>query len=266
MGNKPPEEHLLYEGKVKLFYHDSVHRYYVERGGKKLPVPGVTTITGMLDKSRALVQWAANQTTRYVKENFDPTLYQFNPKHLDQVLEKARFEHREYKENAADIGRQAHDWLDFYFKTGIELAYPQNELVVNAIDAAKSWLAQHTITDIQTERKVYSRRFNYSGILDKKAVVDGEKAIIDWKSGNNIWPESRMQTAAYQYAIEEETKEKIDVRWLIHLDKDKGAFTPYRLPRKDFYKDFSGFRGALRLYLWQKKAKLEKQEDWMDEL
>jgi hypothetical protein len=56
----------------------------------------------------------------------------------------------------------------------------------------------------------------------------------------------RLQTAAYQHALQEEKGTKFDVRWIIRFDKKSGEFEA-----RSFYEfdlDFQGFSAALTLH------------------
>ena len=56
----------------------------------------------------------------------------------------------------------------------------------------------------------------------------------------------RMQTAAYQNALQEEKNMKFEVRWIVRFDKKTGDFEAK--PFYDFDLDFSGFVAAIKLH------------------
>ena len=68
------------------------------------------------------------------------------------------------------------------------------------------WTSQHDIEWIASERFVYSNKYNYVGICDAIAVIDGKRYLVDFKTSNRIRKlEYGMQTSAYVNAYVEET-------------------------------------------------------------
>jgi hypothetical protein len=47
----PFETLVHYNGEVTIKYDDKLHAYFREEDGKRILIPGVTTIVGMVDKS-----------------------------------------------------------------------------------------------------------------------------------------------------------------------------------------------------------------------
>lgn len=50
------------------------------------------------------------------------------------------------------------------------------------------------------ELRVYDKAMGYAGTLDRFGLVDGERAIVDIKSGSKLFPSTGPQTAAYAQA------------------------------------------------------------------
>lgn len=240
----------MYDGKVRLDYSDAAHAYYVtdsDNPDERFRVPSVTTICGIVDKSQALVPWAVNVTLDFLRKAILPD-QTYSDIELQTIFETAKRANRIVKQEAADIGTQVHNWLEKYFKTGIPPEASDDEQVQNGIKAALGWLDEHKVEPVAIEKKIYSRKYKYSGTLDKLAVVDDKLCLIDWKTSKYIYAEHRFQTAAYVAAYEEEIGEKIDSRWLIQLGKATGEFDPHRFPRSHQKRDFKAFVGALRVY------------------
>jgi hypothetical protein len=54
---------------------------------------------------------------------------------------------------------------------------------------------------LAAETKVYHRGpAAYAGTLDLLVRIDGEVAVVDIKTGRNVWPEAALQINAYAYA------------------------------------------------------------------
>lgn len=289
----------FYNGEVTLYYDDALHAYYTIEGGQKLLCPGCTTVTGMIDKSGPLTQWAANQTVEYARNHvkvvsryidLDGLSGDFvNLTDLEPILEKARFNYRTTQKTAQDIGKLAHLWLECHTKSLMraltvgDLPDTVNLPVIedgskaqNCVNAALDWFGKHKFKPLQAERKIYSRQYGYAGTFDWLAYVtpcgdlsccplemgSGEVlALGDFKSSKSIYDEYRAQLAAYQAAWEEEFPDQpIDCRIILHLGKDDGQFNAKVLTGfNQFSTDFDGFLGALATYNWLKQLELDRK-------
>lgn len=223
-----------------------------------MKAPSVTTVIGVIDKSGPLIPWAINQTVNYYRAALTPD-QSYPSIVLDTIHQQAKRAARDVKEEAADIGTQAHNWLETYFKNGFDPLQPEPEhpKVLNCVKAALAWLAEHHVTPIYNERRIYSRRFGYSGTMDMLAYVDGKLTICDWKSSKGLYKEFFLQTAAYSAAYTEETGTKIEQRILIRLGKEDGEFEPHVLPKGQQAKDFKAFKAALTIYRY-----LQAENKW----
>lgn len=294
--NGPVEILHFYNGEVELRYSDELHTYFIEENGKKFLVPNVSTVCGMIDKSGPLTQWAANMTTDYIRENLEKTYhgewtnilqlvraeqgaYLIDPVKFNVLLEEARFNFRTVSKQATDIGKIAHKWLENYIKARIvrrpyEAALPSDEKARNAVNAALNWMERHKFDPLFSERKIYSREYNYSGTFDWIAKVtgcgnheccpfDGEVlALGDFKSSRSLYDEYRCQLAAYRYAWEEEFPDMpIGVCILLRLGKDDGSFDSLTITQEEFDTDFDGYLGTLQMYAWARQLYLNKRYD-----
>jgi hypothetical protein len=139
---------------------------------------------------------------------------------------------------------------------------PTDPRVISCIKAALSWIKQHNVKWLETERKIYSREHKFAGTMDGLAYVSscGDPAccatsfkdhlsIIDWKSSNYLYLEFLFQTAAYLGAFTEEFPDKkVTDRFILRLGKEDGEFEPWHLTAEDFPADYSGYLECLALY------------------
>jgi hypothetical protein len=251
------ETHSLYGGEILLEYSPGNHQYHAVIKGRKYKVPSVTTALDALAKP-ALVPWAVNQTIAFIRPAIEPGV-EHAESYLEEVYAQAKREFRKVKQSAADIGTQAHNVLEQYVDSHSQVSDALDLRVANCVRAGIDWINAHEVTWLYRERPIYSRRFRYSGRLDGVARVDGVLSVVDWKSSNRIYPEYRLQTAAYSHAIEEEFPElQIEQRILIRLGKEDGVFEPHVYPRKSLRKDFAAFLAALKIY--QRMREIEKEE------
>ena len=312
-----PEAYKFYGGEVTLFYEDAEHKYFRFADDRIILIPGVTSACGIVDKSSALMQWSANQATEYIAKAFReytatpvgaftmPGVAAIDANLLDGWLEKARFAHKDYKENAGEIGKVAHAWLEDFIQGSIRLnrlvcpegqgPYPDNEQSRNGCIAALDWMRKHNVRWIHTERKIYSRKYEYAGTTDGLAYIsscgdadccghwvkrDGRwarealhfenvLAVIDWKTSNMLHTSYHWQTAAYMVAVEEEIgvlsnhpelTDPIMYRIVARLGKDDAQFEARLLTPETFNRDFDTFLACLNLYSLVESAEGEERE------
>lgn len=156
-----------------------VHTRYRNAAGSV--VPGVTTITGVLDKP-ALMHWA----------------WQCGIDGLD---------YKEVRDEAADIGTIAHEMLMCQFK-GIEFdatEYPEDliKAALNSVKKYHTWAKPYTIVPLQVESQLVSEKLQVGGCPDLYCMIDGEYVLIDFKTGKGLYEEHTIQVAAYVYLLKE---------------------------------------------------------------
>ncbi len=250
----------LYDGKVNLVFDDKTHTYKV---GDKV-IYGVTSITGTIAKP-GLIYWAANMSAEAFLANMKAGVA-LDEVQIKQLADTIKTAHSQKKDSAADIGTMIHDWLEQFLKAGIAKKpipkKPINPEMKNAIDAFLDWTKKNKVKFTEAERKVYSRKFKYAGTCDGVATVNGKSTIIDFKTGNAVYPEMFLQTVAYQAALEEETGKKFTHNLILRLskgDKQKGISAFEVLETTNHRENFKTFLAAKQIYTWQgqnKKAEL----------
>jgi hypothetical protein len=193
--------------------------------------------------------WGVGQCLAYVEENLHKGVLDLT----DEVKRKKFFHeaHRAHfraSKTATDIGTLAHEWIESYL-AGEAPKRPTNKKLRSTVQNWIEWADKHDIEPIQTEFKVYSREHGYAGTCDFDGIVSGERCIVDWKTGKAVYPEHRLQTAAYLAAREEElAATRYDARWVVVLPKDGGEIVAERLDNDTLERDLDGFLGALALH------------------
>lgn len=294
----------FYNDTVIVYYDDAEHSYVrYNENGEMIYIPSVTTITKIIDKSAALIQWAANMSVDYIREVFDVNKV-YTLEELDALLNAARYNHRTYKEEAADTGKLAHDYIDNCIKESFVMWYtfswiptefktplPEDPRAISSIDAAFDWINKHKVKFLYSEKKIYHNRLDYAGTMDGLAHVSscgnaeccgkyvekdgiltlvpdefhGELSVVDWKTSNRLYPEYNLQTVAYQHAIETELNIKVQHRFINRLGKEDGQFESKHLDNSTFDQDLRIFLDALSLYTSINKAK-DNEKDFKDKL
>jgi hypothetical protein len=67
-----------------------------------------------------------------------------------------------------------------------------------ALSAFKTWVKGQSVEFERTEVRLVSEAYQYGGTIDAIGRVAGERCILDWKSGEKIYPDALIQVAAYQ--------------------------------------------------------------------
>lgn len=215
-------------------------------GEDRVRVPSVTKVLGIIDKSGPLMGWVLNQALAVCKGAIQPDT-PYPDLYLEEVWKIAKRAHRDLKEQAGDIGHEAHKVIEAHL-LGESILPPENLKARECADRAIEWMGTHGFRPLAVERYVYSRRHRCAGMLDALAYVDDELAIVDWKSSKAIYPEYWLQTAAYQGFHQEETGDRIACRYLVKLGKDDGELEIKRRGGlKNFKGDYQAFLGALKL-------------------
>ncbi len=180
-----------------LKFSPAAHRYWLD--GK--PIPGVTTIIGVLDKP-AIPKWAAGQVAEYVADHPDgvETLRQMGRGPMIQALKGLPWQKRD---DAGTRGNILHDYAErLLHGHDVEVDDEHIPVMENALRFMEDW----QIKPLLIEAPVGSREHWWAGTLDLIAEyvhpVTGEPgtAVMDWKSGKALYPEYAWQLAAYGHA------------------------------------------------------------------
>lgn len=201
-------------------------------------VPGVTTILSCIGKP-ALIPWAAGMAADHWLEAIKAGRTDYAAIHKE-----SKGAHRKKAKDAANIGQNVHLYAECHFK-GLDYPRLETDQAKRGVEAFHKWMDAYKIEIVASERRVFSKQYYYAGTCDFVAKIDGILCVGDIKTSSGIYPEMRMQTAAYQHALEEEKGMKFPVRYIIRFDKQSGAFEA-----KSFYNfdlDFQGFLSALNL-------------------
>lgn len=169
--------------------------YVIGENGKKVRVPGVTTITGVMDKP-ALVKWANNLGL----QGIDSTKY------VDEL---------------ADIGTLCH-WLIEQHVKGVKIDQDmlkmhwtgsQIDLAENGYIKFMEWEDKHGFEMIGSELQLVSQNHWYGGTLDLYGVLKKDKdkrVLVDIKTSKGIFGEHKTQVAGGYGILAEENGHKCD--------------------------------------------------------
>ena len=235
-------EFRLYNNTIKIYFDpDPIRHIFYD--AKMRPLISVTAATGIVDKSAPLMFWAVNLAKHYLINNWD-IKKKFTEAEKIRLIEEASKQHRIFKKEAADIGTLIHQWVSEWIK-GKNSDIPNDDKVANGITAFLKFNRDHKVKWLESERIVYSKKYNYAGILDATGKIGRDLVLTDFKSSNGIYDEMRFQVAGYQIAYEEETGKKFDRTMIIRFGKDTGEFEAFELDNQQ--RDKKAFLACLEI-------------------
>jgi hypothetical protein len=270
------ESHWHYNHTVELRFDSKSHTYCRVTPTGLIVQDGVSTVCKIIDKSNPLMNWACSMMAQKILLTMPraPSFGEFTDSitwpEFERVILGAKMAHKDKLDEASNIGKLAHSWIEQYIKICLSPGdcseqrlkhlntLPDDYQAANCCEAAIDWMDYHNIRWIHTEKKVYSLQFGYAGTLDGLCIADScdddkccrvafkdRLSLADWKSSNQLNIEYLLQTAAYQQAYQEEYGVQIDDRWIIRLGKEDGTFEPWHI--SNMADDFNAFRHALYL-------------------
>jgi hypothetical protein len=241
------KEILLYKGKVKIKFDNGtpekpkhIYKVFDKKGEYHIPV-SVTGATGIINKP-ALIPWAVGLMRDDLLEVLSRAPQELTK---ERIIQAANL-HNQRKKEAADAGSLIHEWVELHIK-GMNPAMPEDTNVLNGVLAYLKWSEEHKPKFVASEKIVYSRKFDFVGLLDLQITLGKEKHKIlhlaDIKTGNGIYYEHLAQTSAYQGADEEESGNKYGSKFILCFARKDGEF---RVKESfDQKKDYAAFLGLL---------------------
>jgi hypothetical protein len=240
-------------------------RHIYRRDGKYRP--GVTTVIKTMDAPR-LDEWKVRvQVEGTARAAFNAPPLDFEPvedytARLARVA-KEQYEHERISTEAADTGKQVHGLIEHHIKSSLSLpSVPPVDVSDEALvrfSRWKVWAKDAAFRPLASEARVYHAEHDYCGTLDALALVEGEVACIDFKPSPNIYPERRLQLAAY-------TKALVSIGWpemvgyvnCVPRDGGDASLIMADRPGAQLDTTFDSFLALLRVFRWLKSV--EKAE------
>jgi len=145
--------------------------------------------------------------------------------------------------NAAEFGTAVHKATELYDSNNLDLDL-LDESVLSYVEGWAMFLDEYQPDILSSEHRV-SSKYGYAGTLDRYAVINNKKIVIDIKSGTTVPKTTALQLAAYQQAIIENGG-TVDCRYAVHLQPNKFKVIPF-----NNHNDFNVFKSALNIYRWQ---------------
>lgn len=172
--------------------HASSHSYLLDGA----PIPGVTSVIGILDKP-ALVKWAASETAAYADEHW-AELSGLRSADRIKRLEGARFA---TNRRAIVRGNRVHA-LGERLSKGEHI--DEGEITPELrpwVEGYARFLDEWEIEILHSEMPVCHTEYRYGGTLDAIGVSPRlGRVLLDIKTGKGVYAETALQLAAYRYA------------------------------------------------------------------
>ena len=235
-----------------------------QKPGDPLPLWSVTTVLSNTVAKPALMQWYNRQGREAMAEKLLPHIGKpLTEETLEGALKEAGQRPKRTTEQAADVGARAHDWLAGYINSRIEghMFHAPPDDLSNVAESFHEWEKEAEIEQwLKTEFAVYSEGFRYAGSVDALAYdTSGRFLVLDWKTGNGLYPEMALQVAAYANALSFPLRVRVNGNldypwstwdniqpWVIRLGKDKPEFEAKRVDNPQLALD--GFLNAMQLW------------------
>jgi hypothetical protein len=199
-----------------LVYYPGAHRYKLDGEW----VPGVTTIIGVLDKSRPFVSHAARTIAEYVADQ--PSTVDLMREHggHDPLVAFLKAIPNQRRDTAGQRGTTFHDLAERIL-LGQSVEVPAEQ--VGLVESAIAFLEDYKIELPIVERVIGSREHQYAG----KADLFANGAIWDWKTGKAIYASAAFQLNAYaggEFMVGEDGKEhpvpECEAAYGVHIRED----------------------------------------------
>lgn len=224
----------LYDGQVLLRFSEGTHRYDVSvDGGKTWDIKqGVTTTLGKVLAKPALLLWPLNEAmkslgAKMVCTDQEKQIWEWT---LDSEvvvntikIQAAATAHRKKSDTGKSTGHETHALIENYLRSigGLQEGAMTAEFSpqsLKAFNAFQKWYeSQTSISIIEVERILFSRKYDIAGTTDAILKIDGKTVLTDWKTTNasrdaplGIYSEAYLQLGAYAQAYIEETGLKLD--------------------------------------------------------
>lgn len=167
-------------------------------------VPSVTTIIQELGWNKnALVAWARREALA----GNDPN---------------------KVRDQAADVGSLVHALIEAHFKgTEVDLSKYSEQNINKAKTCFSNflkWKENHIQEVWYSELQLVSETYRYGGTIDFVGLIDGVPSLMDFKSSSGVWPEYKIQVAAYQNLFSENFAPARLQGHLLQLDKNGDGF------------------------------------------
>jgi hypothetical protein len=161
------------------------------------PLPSVTTVLNIVDKSGALVGWAKRETAACAVRNLDMLATMRSTGGDAAAVNWLKAIPDYQRDTAADIGTRVHALAESMARgEAIQPTDEERPFVVAYRRFMEEWQPRY----LAIEDMVASLEYRYAGTLDAIVEMAGGTWMLDVKTGAGVYPETSLQLAAYSFA------------------------------------------------------------------
>lgn len=228
---------------------DAKHNYYIDGNG---PLPSVTTILRIVDKSGPLVGWAKRITAEAAVDHRAELEGWVQLGGRDGAVGFLTKAASTVTERAATTGANIHALAES-ITLGHDVTVTDEQAPFVA--AYRQWLADFAPEFLAAEEMVCNVSVGYAGTFDAIVKIAGEMWLLDLKTGKGIYPDMALQLAAYGHSefigrAGEAVRfgiPPIDHYGILHVRPEGYELVPYDVGEAEF----DAFLAAKRLYDWR---------------
>lgn len=158
------------------------------------PLPGVTTVIRLIDKSGPLVGWAKRETAASAVRNLDALVAMRKEGGPQAAIDWLKTIPDYQRDRAADRGVAVHSIAEQIIR-GQKPEIPEE--LGPYVAAYHGFLREWSPQFVAVEQMVGSLRHGYGGTFDAVARIGNERWMLDVKTSTNVYPETALQLAAY---------------------------------------------------------------------
>lgn len=192
------KQYTIWNGELHLDFDADSHTYYLNGNH----VNNVTTILKVISNAGALLGWSSKTCSEKFKELVQPNKT-YDEIAIDKIAEDIKKCIYVKRDEAGLIGSRIHDLIENYVHHK-EVTNITNPEMINCFNLFRTWYDRQNLEVVFTERKIYSKKYNYCGTADALFKENGEYLILDWKTGKSVYDVYKIQLAYYAMALEEE--------------------------------------------------------------
>lgn len=208
------------------------HTVYKVKGRR---VPGVTTITGVLNKP-ALLRWANNIGLQGIEMG----------KYVDKLAEIGTLTH--HRIQCEWTGEEP--YMDSYSKEQIN--YSDHGML-----KFYEWEKGKKIKPILVEEPLVSEQHRYGGTPDFYGTINGVHELVDIKTGKAIYNDYFIQLAAYKNLLLENEFRPVEQVRILRVGRDESeGFDQKIIPVNDLQKHWELFLLCRQAYELKKELKI----------
>lgn len=178
---------------------------------------------------------------------------------LEKAAEKVRGK-------ALDVGGRVHKLIEWELRRELGIKVGKAPVVdgeaANAFAQFRAWRESVHLAPIAVEQTVWHATDGHAGTLDLLGRVNGEMAVVDFKSSKAVYPEYFMQNASYVSSVNAMgiTPEPVTRGFIVRLPKRAGDGFEVR-EVLDLAGDYEAFRSLLQVWKWVQVAKVSEQRE-----